>query len=92
MASGYNSHGSLNGYGRASPEHMSGSKANYAANGCADCAAGSLCKKHDIRATKNFATPGGISISPELFEKMFLAPQDAGRADLAERFGNPTPV
>jgi hypothetical protein len=87
MASEYS-----NAYTRASPEHMSGAKANYAANGCADCAAGGLCKKHDIRATKNLATPGGISISPELFEKMFLAPQDATKGSLAETFGNPTPV
>lgn len=71
---------------------MNSTKSNYVANGCADCAGRGLCRKHDIRATKNFATPGGISISPELFEKMFLAPQDSGRGGLAEAFGNPTPV
>jgi hypothetical protein len=33
-----------------------------------------------------------ISISPELFEKLYLSPQNAVKGDLRKTFGNPTPV
>ncbi|KFY32508.1 hypothetical protein V493_00129 [Pseudogymnoascus sp. VKM F-4281 (FW-2241)] len=37
-------------------------------------------------------TANSISISPELFEKIYLSPQNAVRGDLRKTFGNPTPV
>lgn len=37
-------------------------------------------------------TAGSISISPELFEKIYLSPQNAVKGDLRRTFGNPTPL
>jgi hypothetical protein len=33
-----------------------------------------------------------LSISPELFEKLYLSPQNAVKGDLRKTFGNPTPL
>jgi hypothetical protein len=33
-----------------------------------------------------------LSISPELFEKLYLSPENAVKGDLRKTFGNPTPV
>jgi hypothetical protein len=33
-----------------------------------------------------------LSISPEVFEKLYLSPQNAVKGDLRKTFGNPTPV
>lgn len=33
-----------------------------------------------------------LSISPEMFEKLYLTPQIAVKGDLRKTFGNPTPV
>jgi len=41
---------------------------------------------HQIR------TAGSISISPELFEKLYLLPQNQVKGDLRKTFGNPTPL
>ena len=41
---------------------------------------------------KRIRTAGSISISPELFEKIYLSPQNAVKRDLRKTFGNPTPV
>jgi hypothetical protein len=46
---------------------------------------------HDT-ALKRIRTAGSISISPELFEKIYLSPQNAVKGDLRKTFGNPTPV
>lgn len=43
-------------------------------------------------ALKRIQTAGSISISPELFEKIYLSPQNAVKGDLRKTFGNPTPV
>ncbi|KAF7915317.1 uncharacterized protein EAE98_011183 [Botrytis deweyae] len=43
-------------------------------------------------ALKRIKTAGSISISPELFEKIYLSPQNAVKGDLRKTFGNPTPV
>jgi hypothetical protein len=43
-------------------------------------------------ALKKIGTAGSISISPELFEKIYLSPQNAVKGDLRKTFGNPTPV
>lgn len=43
-------------------------------------------------ALRRIKTAGSISISPELFEKIYLSPQNAVKGDLRKTFGNPTPV
>ena len=37
-------------------------------------------------------TAGSISISPELFEKLYLTPENKVKGDLRKTFGNPTPL
>ena len=37
-------------------------------------------------------TAGSITITPEMFERMYLAPQNAVKGDLRKTFGNPTPM
>jgi uncharacterized protein len=43
-------------------------------------------------ALHRIRTAGSISISPELFEKLYLSPQNAVKGDLRKTFGNPTPL
>ncbi len=43
-------------------------------------------------ALRRIRTAGSISISPELFEKIYLSPQNAVKGDLRRTFGNPTPL
>ncbi|KAF7917860.1 uncharacterized protein EAE97_011998 [Botrytis byssoidea] len=43
-------------------------------------------------ALKRIKTAGSISIIPELFEKIYLSPQNSVKGDLRKTFGNPTPV
>jgi uncharacterized protein len=43
-------------------------------------------------ALQKIRTAGSIIISPELFEKLYLSPQNAVRGDLRKTFGNPTPM
>jgi succinate-acetate transporter protein len=43
-------------------------------------------------ALKKIRTAGSISISPELFEKIYLSPQNAVKGDLRKTFANPTPI
>jgi len=43
-------------------------------------------------ALNRIRTAGSISISPELFEKIYLSPQNAVKGDLRKTFGNPTPI
>ncbi|TEA14352.1 Protein alcS [Colletotrichum sidae] len=43
-------------------------------------------------ALKRMKTAGSISISPELFEKLYLSPQNHVKGDLRKTFGNPTPI
>ncbi|CAG8970994.1 hypothetical protein HYALB_00007662 [Hymenoscyphus albidus] len=42
-------------------------------------------------ALKRFRTAGSISLSPELFEKLYLSSQNAVNGELRKTFGNPTP-
>jgi len=46
---------------------------------------------HD-QAIHRIRTAGSISISPELFEKMYLSPANQVKGDLRKTFGNPTPL
>ncbi|KAL8841803.1 MAG: hypothetical protein Q9176_002990 [Flavoplaca citrina] len=43
-------------------------------------------------ALKQIKTANTVSISPELFEKLYLTPQKAVKGDLRGTFGNPTPI
>ncbi|KAI9706949.1 MAG: hypothetical protein M1820_004535 [Bogoriella megaspora] len=43
-------------------------------------------------ALRRIKTAGSISISPELFEKIYLTPQNAVKGELRKTFGNPTPL
>jgi len=43
-------------------------------------------------ALKRIKTTGSLSISPELFEKIYLSPQNRVAGDLRKTFGNPTPL
>lgn len=43
-------------------------------------------------ALQTIRTANSVSISPELFEKLYLSPQNVVRGDLRKTFGNPTPV
>jgi len=43
-------------------------------------------------ALNRIRTTGSLSISPELFEKIYLSPQNRVAGDLRKTFGNPTPL
>ncbi|KAH6647151.1 GPR1/FUN34/YaaH-class plasma membrane protein [Truncatella angustata] len=43
-------------------------------------------------ALKRIRTGGSISISPELFEKLYLSPQNKVKGELRKTFANPTPI
>jgi hypothetical protein len=43
-------------------------------------------------ALNRIRTAGSISISPELFEKLYLSPENKVSGELRKTFGNPTPM
>ena len=43
-------------------------------------------------ALNKFRTANTVTITPELFEKMYLSPQNQVKGDLRQTFGNPTPL
>lgn len=43
-------------------------------------------------ALRKIRTTGSLSISPELFEKIYLSPQNRVAGELRKTFGNPTPL
>ena len=49
---------------------------------------------HEDRETalEKIRTAGSISISPELFEKIYLSPKNVVKGDIRQTFGNPTPM
>lgn len=48
---------------------------------------------HDSEtALRKIRTAGSISISPELFEKLYLTPQTKVKGELRKTVGNPTPL
>ncbi len=52
-----------------------------------------LDETHDSGTALNrIRTAGSISISPELFEKLYLSPENKVSGDLRKTFGNPTPL
>lgn len=52
-----------------------------------------LDESHETGAALNrIRTAGSISISPELFEKLYLSPENKVSGELRKTFGNPTPL
>lgn len=52
-----------------------------------------LDSSHDSEtALRKIHTAGSISITPDLFEKLYLSPQNRVKGDLRKTFGNPTPL
>jgi len=43
-------------------------------------------------ALRKIKTTGSLSISPELFEKIYLSPQNKVAGELRKTLGNPTPM
>lgn len=69
---------------------------NRQANGTG---AGQGLNPYDLNANDNpdtalrrMRTAGSINISPELFEKLYLSPENRVKGDLRQTFGNPTPL
>jgi uncharacterized protein len=48
--------------------------------------------EHPDNALRKIRTAGSLSISPELFEKIYLSPKNRVHRDLRQTFGNPTPM
>lgn len=54
-------------------------------------------KGHEYAESSNeilnrFRSAGSIAMTPELFEKLYLSPQNAVKGDLRKTFANPTPM
>lgn len=45
-----------------------------------------------MEALKQFRSAASVSMSPELFEKLYLSPPNAVKGDLRKTFANPTPI
>ncbi|KAH7133361.1 GPR1/FUN34/yaaH family-domain-containing protein [Dactylonectria estremocensis] len=45
-----------------------------------------------MEALKQFRSAASVSMSPELFEKLYLSPMNEVKGDLRKTFGNPTPI
>jgi uncharacterized protein len=43
-------------------------------------------------ALRRIQTAGSITISPEIFEKIYLTPANKVKGDLRSKFANPTPL
>ena len=41
---------------------------------------------------RRIRTAGSISIPPDVFEKLYLSPENRVKGDLRKTFGNPTPL
>ena len=64
-------------------------------NGYGNMASGNNHLEGDIdsgTALNRIRTAGSISISPELFEKLYLSPENKVAGELRKTFGNPTPM
>ncbi|KAI0107243.1 GPR1/FUN34/yaaH family-domain-containing protein [Nemania sp. FL0031] len=48
--------------------------------------------EHHDEMLDRIATTGGISIPPEVFEQLYLAPKNRVEGQLRQTFGNPTPI
>jgi hypothetical protein len=66
---------------------MSSSPSHHASNGIDDIEKGT----NDLNLSKT-QTISGMTISPELFEKLYLTPKVPHAGDYNKRFANPTPL
>ena len=66
---------------------MSSSPSHHASNGVDDIEKGT----NDLNLSKT-QTISGMTISPELFEKLYLTPKVPHAGDYNKRFANPTPL
>ena len=41
---------------------------------------------------RSIPTAGSMYITPEMFEKLYLSPQNRVKGDVRQMFGNPTPM
>jgi uncharacterized protein len=60
-----------------------------ASNGSSTHSHGGVDAEH---ALKQIRTAGSISMSPELFEKLYLSPENKVKGELRKTFANPTPM
>jgi len=74
----------------AEKDHAGGNSANGSKN------TGGYDLHHDHHdedtALRRLRTAGGLSISPELFEKIYLSPKNRVSHNIRSTFGNPTPL
>ena len=54
--------------------------------------AGSPSKEAPMAELERFRTSNTVTMTPELFEKLYLGPQNNVKGDLRKTFGNPTPL
>lgn len=77
----------------AAPNHMPDVEKDHAGSGSVN---GGYDLHHDHHdpdtALKRLRTAGSISITPELFEKIYLSPKNRVSNNIRSTFGNPTPL
>jgi hypothetical protein len=49
-------------------------------------------KEAPMAELERFRTSNTVTMTPELFEKLYLGPQNKVKGDLRSTFGNPTPL
>jgi hypothetical protein len=54
--------------------------------------AGIRSKDAPMEELERFRTSNTVTMTPELFEKLYLGPQNKVKGDLRSTFGNPTPL
>ncbi|KAK5255320.1 hypothetical protein LTR40_010865, partial [Exophiala xenobiotica] len=77
----------------AAPNHMPDVEKDHAGSGSVN---GGYDLHHDHHdpdtALRRLRTAGSISITPELFEKIYLSPKNRVSNNIRSTFGNPTPL
>lgn len=53
---------------------------------------GKVQNEHHDDVLNKIQTAGSINISPEIFEQLYLAPQNRVKGQLRQTLGNPTPL
>ncbi|KAF1976252.1 GPR1/FUN34/YaaH-class plasma membrane protein [Bimuria novae-zelandiae CBS 107.79] len=79
--------------GNSTPGHIPSFNLDYQTGPYSNGYHQHLDASHDSEtALRKMRTAGSISITPELFEKLYLSPQNKVHGDLRKTFGNPTPL